>query len=125
MKIDLTPFLQALIALLASLVTYKLVPWIKSKVTQQQFENLNAAARVAVYAAEQIFNNGDNAKKLDYAVQRVTSAGFDLNADVIRAAVEQAVYELKAEQTLTSNFKLGFKAGGDTAHPPEDEDIEE
>lgn len=120
MKIDLTPFLQALIALLASLVTYKLVPWIKSKVTQQQFENLNAAARVAVYAAEQIFANGDNAKKLDYAVQQVMSAGFDLNSDVIRAAVEQAVYELKAEQTLTNNFKLGFKAGDGSLHPPED-----
>ena len=31
MNIDLTPIFQAIIALLAALVTYKLVPWIKAR----------------------------------------------------------------------------------------------
>ena len=53
--IDLTPIFQAVIALLAALITYKLIPWIKSRTTKQQQENLYAAARIAVYAAEQLF----------------------------------------------------------------------
>lgn len=105
MKIDLTPVFQSIIALLAALVTYKFIPWIRSKVTEQQFANLEAAARVAVYAAEQIFKNGDNGKKLDYAIDQVVKAGFDLDLDTIRAAVEQAVYELKAERQLADSFK--------------------
>ena len=105
MKIDLTPVFQSIIALLAALVTYKFIPWIRSKVTEKQFSNLEAAARVAVYAAEQIFNSGDNSKKLDYAINQVAKAGFDLDIETIRAAVEQAVYELKTERQLADSFK--------------------
>ena len=36
MNINLTPILQALIALLASLITYKLIPWIKARTTAEQ-----------------------------------------------------------------------------------------
>ena len=70
MRIDLTGVVQAVIALLAALVTYKLIPWIRSKTTEQQFTNLEAAARVAVFAAEQIFKNGNNVDKLDQSDQR-------------------------------------------------------
>ena len=118
MKIDLTPILQAIIALLASLVTYKLLPWIKTKVTETQFANLEAAARVAVYAAEQIFKNDDNRQKLDYAIDQVMKAGFDLDVETIRAAVEQAVYELKAEKQFAENIKS--RAESNAAHPPEE-----
>ena len=104
--------------MLASLVTYKLLPWIKSKVTETQFANLEAAARVAVYAAEQIFKNDNNSQKLDYAVDQVVKAGFKLDIETIRAAVEQAVYELKAEKQLADSFKN--RAGSDAAHPPEE-----
>lgn len=122
MKIDLTPVFQSIIALLAALVTYKFIPWIRSKVTEQQFSNLEAAARVAVYAAEQIFNSGDNGKKLDYAIDQVVKAGFDLDIETIRAAVEQAVYELKAERQLADSFKQ--RIGNEETEEDEDEDID-
>lgn len=121
MKIDLTPVFQSVIALIAALVTYKLIPFIRSKITEQQFSNLEAAARVAVYAAEQMFNSGENSRKLSYAVDQVVKAGFDLDLDTIRAAVEQAVYELKAEKQLTDSFKNRIKEG----EPEEEEEDEE
>lgn len=121
MKIDLTPVFQSVIALIAALVTYKLIPFIRSKITEQQFSNLEAAARVAVYAAEQMFNSGENSRKLDYAVEQVVKAGFDLDLDTIRAAVEQAVYELKAEKQLTDSFKSRIKE----EEPEEEEENEE
>ena len=124
MKIDLTPFFQSVIALLAALVTYKFIPWIRSKVTEQQFSNLEAAARVAVYAAEQIFNSGENSKKLDYAVNQVMKAGFDLDIDTIRAAVEQAVYDLKAERQLADSFKQRIESKATEEDGDEDEEID-
>ena len=44
--IDLTPVLQALIALLASIITVKVIPWLKSRTTREQQEYLLATTRV-------------------------------------------------------------------------------
>lgn len=97
MNIDLTPIFQAIIALLAALVTYKLIPWIKSKTTEQQRANLEAAAKVAVYAAQQIYGVGKeaNAEKLNYALTRLNEAGFNLDTHTLREAIEHAVYDMK------------------------------
>jgi len=91
MTIDLTPILQAIITLLCALITYKLIPWIKSKTTEKQQENLANAARIAVFAAEQIFGAGKGDQKLDYARQALLAAGFDYDSIVLRAAIENAV----------------------------------
>lgn len=96
MNIDLTPVLQAIIALLAALVTYKLVPWIKAKTTEKQQENIQAAVHVAVYAAEQIFGAGHGEEKLDFALEKLEEAGFNVEKDLVREAIETAVYGLKA-----------------------------
>ena len=105
MNIDLTPIFQAIIALLAALVTYKLIPWIKSKTTEQQRANLEAAARIAVYAAQQIYGVGKeaNLEKLDYAIKRLREAGFDLDTNALREVIENAVFEMKwtEEETIT------------------------
>lgn len=109
--IDLTPILQAVIMLLAALVTHRLIPFIKTKMTNQQFKNLEAMARTAVYAAEQIFSNEENTEKLNYAIDQVIKAGFIMDLETIRAAVEQAVYDLKVEKS--------YYAGRN--HPPDEE----
>lgn len=95
MKIDLTPILQAVIALLATLITYRLVPWLKSKLDGQQMENLQTAAKVVVFAAEQMANTGAIGDKLDYVEARLHEMGFDFDDDTIRDAIENAVKELK------------------------------
>lgn len=102
MNIDLTQIIQAVIALLASVITYKLVPWIKSKASEQQFENLTAMAKVAVYAAEQIFNAGENDKKLEYAINQLKKAGFEMDEDTLREAIEKAVFDLKLTTDTSS-----------------------
>lgn len=94
MNIDLTPIFQAVIALLAALVTYKLIPWLKSRTTQQQQDNLAAAAKIAVYAAEQLYGANNGEKKLEYARQALLAAGYDVNTEALRAAIESAVYSL-------------------------------
>ena len=89
MNIDLTPILQALIGLLAMLITYRLIPWLKAKTDAEQREKLAAAIRVSVFAAEQIFGAGHGAKKMDYALKYLHDNGFDIDGREVEAAVCQ------------------------------------
>lgn len=112
--IDLTPIFQAIIALLAALVTYKLIPWIKARTTETQQANLNALAKVAVYAAEQIYGAGQGDKKMEYARNILLSAGFDVNLDVLRAAIESAVHNMP-------DYIFGGIDDGETANEPQED----
>jgi len=93
MTIDLTPIFQAIIALLAAIITYKVVPWLKSRMTESQYRQLKVAADIAVYAAEQIYGAGQGEEKLAYALELLEAQGFTLDAAMIRAAIEDAVYK--------------------------------
>ena len=90
MNIDLTPILQSIIALLAALVTYRLIPWMKARTTASQQEQLHAAVRVAVFAAEQIYGAGHGEEKFNYAVTWLAGKGYDVD----RTSIEAAVYSL-------------------------------
>lgn len=90
--IDLTPIFQAVIALIAALISYKLIPWIKSKTTGQQQSNLYAAAQIAVYAAEQIYGAGQGQEKFQYVLDSLEAAGFKLDGTLAYQAIENAVY---------------------------------
>lgn len=98
--IDLTPIFQAVIALLAALITYKLIPWIQARTTERQQKNIAAAVRMAVYAAEQLYGAGQGEEKLQYAIEALQKAGFRLDKDMIRAAIENAVYDMNHFQNL-------------------------
>ena len=85
--IDLTPIFQALIALLASLVTLKVIPWIQARTTAQQQEMLRAAVSVAVYAAEQLYGASSGKEKLMYVKGQLAKKGYHVDIDEIEAAV--------------------------------------
>ena len=94
-NINLTPILQAVIALLAALITYRLIPWIKARTTTEQQAQLRAAVRVAVFAAEQIFGAGHGAEKMDYALTFLRDQGFDVDSREIEAAVGELLNALE------------------------------
>ena len=87
--IDITPVVNAVIALAATVVSVFLIPWIKSKTTAEQQALLSATVRTLVYAAEQLYGAGKGAEKLDYVIKELEARGF--TAD--RAAIEAAVAE--------------------------------
>ena len=87
--IDLTPILQALIALLASIITFKLIPWIKSKTTTQQQILMRATVEILVNAAEQLFGAGKGPEKLAYVEAELKKRGFTVDAAAIEAAVRE------------------------------------
>ena len=109
MLIDLTPIIQALISLLAILITSKLIPWIKSKTSVNQQSALSTAAKIAVYAAEQIYGAGKGEEKLDYVVTRLEEKGFTVDMDTIEAAVREMNIIDKLNAPLTENTEKSNK----------------
>lgn len=89
MNIDLTPIIQAVIALLAAIITYKLVPWIKSRTTASQQAIMLATVKTLVFAAEQIYGSGFGHEKLEYVKQELEKRGFTVDDSAIEAAVAE------------------------------------
>lgn len=98
--IDLTALINAVIALLAALVTYRLVPWLKARTSSTQQELLAAAIRTAVYAAEQLYRTDVIGDRLDYAENWLREHGYTVS----RAEIEAAVRQMQ-EFTQTINFQ--------------------
>lgn len=96
--IDLTPILETIIALIAALVTYKLIPWIKAKTTESQQAILMATVRTLVYAAEQLYGAGKGKEKFTYVRQKLQEKGFDIDVDAIEAAVKEITIEIAKEK---------------------------
>ena len=93
---DITPIVQAAAALLAAVVTAFVVPYIKSKTTAAQQAQINGWVRIAVAAAEQIYNGSGKGKdKKAYVLAWLRQHGVTVDEAQIDAMIEAAVYELK------------------------------
>lgn len=96
---DLTPIVNAVIALIAAIVTTFLIPWIKSKIDAAKLAQIVEWVGIAVRAAEQIYNeSGMGEKKKQYVLDFLASKGFTLDPNSINAMIEAAVKELNIEQ---------------------------
>lgn len=93
--IDITPLFQAILALLASLITARLIPWVKGKTTAQQQAALQGAIDVLVYAAEQLYQTQRITDRLQYVQQQLSGRGYTVDIAQIEAAVKRMKEEYK------------------------------
>lgn len=96
--IDLTPIMEALVALLAAVIVRYLVPWIKGKTTDSQREQMLAWVEIAVSAAQQLYHQADGSARKEYVKEFLTGKGYDVDSAEIDSAIEAAV--LKLHQAL-------------------------
>lgn len=93
---DITPIIEALAALVAVVITTFVVPYIKSKTSAQQQEELMMWVRIAVTAAEQIYNGtGQGAAKKEYVLKWLRDHNITVDMGQIDAMIESAVYAMK------------------------------
>lgn len=93
---DITPILKAVVMLIAVVVTYVLVPYIKGKTTAEQQTKINLWVKVAVEAAEQIYvGSGRGIEKKQYVIAFLKEHGLTVDEKALDAMIEAAVYELK------------------------------
>ena len=94
--IDITSIVNAVIALLAAVVSTFLVPWIKGKVEAQKLEKVADWVTIAVSAAEQIYKeSGMGEKKKQYVLDFLQDKGLTVDINSVDAMIEAAVYGLK------------------------------
>lgn len=95
--IDLTPILQAIIGLLAAIITPYLVRWIKSKTTNEQRQVMLSVVSNMVDAAEQIYGAGRGPEKLAYVVEQMSLRGYSADVAEIEAAVKTHFWRFTEE----------------------------
>lgn len=99
MEIDVTQIVVALIGLLSVIITSVVVPLLRSKLTNSQWESIKNYALAGVQAAEIIFNaQGKGEEKLEwvskYIEEQCKAHGIDIDMDTIRVAIENAWKQL-------------------------------
>ncbi len=95
MEVDLTQIVVAVIGLLGVILTSVVVPLIKSKLTNSQWETILNYALAGVQAAEIIFNaQGQGEEKLRWVSEYITNQclahGIKIDMDTVRVAIENA-----------------------------------
>ena len=102
MEIDITQIVVAVIGLLSVIVTSVVVPLIKSKLTNSQWESICNYALAGVQAAEILIGAGNGAQKFekakDYIEQQCAAHGIKIDADTIQIAIENAWKALGLDQ---------------------------
>jgi len=103
--IDLTGLVNALLALLGAVVSYRLLPWLKANTSRRQMDMACMAISTAVYAAEQLYKNGEIQDRLDYAMDWLRQQGYcidriQVEAEVARQrAAMSAAYSKETDRT--------------------------
>ncbi|MBO7312486.1 MAG: hypothetical protein J6U82_06735 [Alistipes sp.] len=91
---DFTEIAQALITLIAALISAVAVPWIKGKVGEQNMNDFLRWVEIAVAAAEQIYTQTEGEKKKRYVLNYLYNKGIEIDETDIDLAIEAAVLKL-------------------------------
>jgi hypothetical protein len=95
MMFDITPIVEAIIGLVAVIITSIVIPYIRKKTTTEQQKELVAWVKIAVTAAEQIYAGvGRGAEKKQYVLDWLGDRSITIDENKIDALIEAAVYEL-------------------------------
>lgn len=93
---DIDKIVEAFIALISAIITYYLIPLIKTKIEADKLDRIKEWVRIAVQSAEMMYSgSGRGDEKKEYVLQYLKGKGFKLDADTLNNLVESAVLELK------------------------------
>lgn len=97
---DITPIIQAVIALVFIVIGVIAIPWIKSRTTSDQLKEIMSWVNIAVLAAEQLFKGiGRGEEKKQYVLDFLKSKGYYIDAEKIEAMIEAEVAKLNGGKT--------------------------
>lgn len=119
---DYTKLIEAVIMLIMAILTTFVIPWLKTKYTQNQLETWMRWVKIAVTAAEQIYTAEQWSEKKQYVVTYLKDQGIKYNEATINNMIEAAVLELH----MSMNKKEDKSDATDTenaedAEPPQNE----
>lgn len=123
---DITPVINAVIALIAAVITAFVIPWIKSKTTAAQREEINAWVKIAVTAAEQIFTEtGMGKEKKAYVLKFLEEKNLKIDEESVDLMIESAVKEINDTFNAPENIHVVSGFGACTGFDDIESDYEE
>lgn len=107
MMFDITPIVEAILALVAVVITGIVIPYIKKRTTTEQQKEIIAWVKIAVAAAEQIYiGSGRGPEKKLYVVKWLVDRNITVDTNKIDALIEAAVYELNNGTTTVEPMEI-------------------
>lgn len=105
-EINLTQIIVAVIALMFSVITGYLIPWIKSHTNENTYKILEMGCQAAVYFAQQWYKQEDGEIKKEKAIEYAEAWLKERNIKVDMHLVSDTIEaELKKIKSTSDNFK--------------------
>ena len=89
MTIDITAIVQALLALIAAIITSVVIPYIKARTNEKQQALMMATLDIAVKAAEQLYGSGAGYEKKAYVLNYLAEHKVTIDDAAIEAKVNE------------------------------------
>lgn len=127
--LDFTPLLEAVIALVFTLITAFLIPWLKNKYGTETLNKIKSFVEVAVYGAEKAYGAGNGDKKLAYVEKFLAEKKIKVDFNTLKILVdaeikkmEQAEPPVNVGELIDEGEEAEDEQTGETLHPPDEED---
>lgn len=98
--IDLTPIIQAIIALAASAITVFLIPWLKTRFGNEKLETVKNLVHIAVYGAEKLYGAKKGDEKLEYVEAFLAQHKIKLDTSELIAMVNAEIKKMEQNEAL-------------------------
>lgn len=95
--INITPLVEAVIALAAALVTAYLIPWLRAKYNGEQLARVRIWVEIAVSAAEKLYGAGHGAEKFQHAEQILRAKGIRLDTAELMAMIDAQIKKMEQQ----------------------------
>lgn len=96
---DFTPIVQGVIIIAIGLLTALLIPFLKSKLSTEQWAWLTSVVGILVKSAEMLFpKKGEGTNKTAYVKNYLNKHGFIVDDEKLEALIEAAVCEINRTQ---------------------------
>ncbi len=102
-NINLTPIIEAVIALISVIFTVYILPklhaYLEEKLSAEQRKKLAEVVGVAVKAAEKLYGSKMGVEKKQYVLNYLENKGIQFDIDEVENFIESFVYELSGAAT--------------------------
>ena len=95
--IDITPIVNAALALIGAGVSVFLIPWLKKQTTEAQRKELTAWVKIGVAAAEQLYVGQGRGEEKKHVLDFLKQKGFKVDEESVVNAIEAIVKQLNTE----------------------------
>lgn len=93
--LDLTPLVEALLALATTAITLFFIPWLRERYSNETLEKAKSWVQIAVYAAEKAYGAGNGEEKLKYAEQVLAKHKIKLDTETLLAMVDAEIKKME------------------------------